>query len=55
MPGGVNRFYRLPVTVRVEAMGEAYVGVGNPVDVPDASEAPWWDETVSGSGTQELK
>ena len=54
MPGGVNRFYRLPVTVRVEAMGEAYVGVGNPVDVPDASEAPWWDETVSGSGTQEL-
>ncbi|MFD4327744.1 hypothetical protein ACFWQC_24135 [Nocardioides sp. NPDC058538] len=77
-------FDRLPVTVRVEAMGEAYVGVGNPVDVldvvkgtkaveiaktpltrvsgaagtgenvPDASEAPWWDETVSGSGTQEL-
>lgn len=77
-------FDRLPVTVRVEAMGEAYVGVGNPVDVldvvkgtkaveiaktpltrvsgaagsgesvPDASAAPWWDESVSGSGTQEL-
>ncbi len=28
-------FDRLPVTVRVEAMGEAYVGVGNPVDVLD--------------------
>lgn len=77
-------FDRLPVTVRVEAMGEAYVGVGNPVDVldvvkgtkaveiaktpltrvsgtagsgkevPDASQAPWWHEKVSGSGTQEL-
>ncbi|MFD7076055.1 hypothetical protein ACFV9G_17760 [Nocardioides sp. NPDC059952] len=77
-------FDRLPVTVRVKAMGEAYVGVGNPVDVldvvkgtdaveiaktpltrvsgsagsgevvPDASQAPWWREKVSGSGTQEL-
>lgn len=77
-------FDRLPVTVRVEAMGEAYVGVGNPVDVldvvkgtraaeiaktpltrvsgtagsgrevPDASQAPWWHEVASGSGTQEL-
>ncbi|MBG6098776.1 hypothetical protein [Nocardioides luteus] len=77
-------FDRLPVTVRVEAMGETYIGVGNPVDVldvvedtkaveiartpltrvsgtagsgdevPDASQAPWWHETVSGSGTQEL-
>ncbi|OIJ25540.1 hypothetical protein UG56_017235 [Nocardioides luteus] len=77
-------FDRLPVTVRVEAMGETYVGVGNPVDVldvvegtraveiartpltrvsgvagsgeqvPDASQALWWEEKVSGSGTQEL-
>ncbi|MFE6645786.1 hypothetical protein ACFVJS_04450 [Nocardioides sp. NPDC057772] len=77
-------FDRLPVTVRVEAMGESYVGVGNPVDVldvvqgtdaveiartpltrvsgapgsgesvRDASQAPWWYEKVSGSGTQEL-
>ena len=28
-------FDRLPVTVRVEAMGETYIGVGNPVDVLD--------------------
>lgn len=77
-------FDRLPVAVRVEAMGETYVGVGNPVDVldvikgtraveiaktpltrvsgaagsgkevPDASQASWWHEKVSGSGTQEL-
>lgn len=77
-------FDRLPVTVRVEAMGETYVGVGNPVDVldvvkgtraveiaktpltrvsgtagsgkevPDAAQAQWWQEKVSGSGTQEL-
>ncbi|NGN95162.1 hypothetical protein G5C66_20795 [Nocardioides sp. KC13] len=28
--------------------------VGSGEKVPDASQAPWWHEKVSGSGTQEL-